>query len=179
MLRTLLPDPLKQVTSFASLSKPHLPPHDTITALLSCTSPSETASEPKDKKAHGIFELSFAAPAPSRSKAGNTTIITGDKGWLDIATGVKIGDKSVVRVTVHIVTREQEKEGDVLEEKELVIEEEQKSIEMEITNFLNALKGTDDGLGDPRAALLDVAVIQAALNSEGRPVDLEKLVREG
>lgn len=178
-MRTLLPDSIKQVTSFASLSRDHLPPHDTITALLSCTSPSDTSSKPKDKKAHGIYELSFAAPAPSRSKAGNTTIITGDKGWLEIASGVKVGGKSVVRVTLHVVTHPQEKEGDVLKEQEEVIEEEQRSIEMEISYFLDAVKGTDNGLGDPRAALFDVAVIQAALTSEGSPVDLEKLVREG
>ncbi|EJD01910.1 NAD-binding protein [Fomitiporia mediterranea MF3/22] len=179
LLRMLLPEPMKQVTSFASLSRPHLPPHDTVTALISCTSSSDKASEPKDKKAHGIFELSFAAPAPSRSKVGNTTIITGDKGWLQIATGVKVGEKNVVRVTVHVVTHEQEKEGDELEEKEEIIEEEQKSIKLEISSFLDALKGTDDGIGNPRAALVDVAVIQAALTSEGVPVDLDKLVKSG
>ncbi|KAL5520816.1 hypothetical protein ACEPAF_2819 [Sanghuangporus sanghuang] len=179
ILRTLLLDPLKQVTSFASLSRPHLPPQDTITALISCTPVSERSSESKDKKTHGIFELSFAAPAPSRSEVGNTIILTGDKGWLEIATGVKVGNKSVVRITLHIVTHEQEKEGDELEEAEEIIEEEQKSIQAEIENFLNAIKGTDDGLGDPRAALLDVAVIQAALTSEGVPVDLDELLREG
>ena len=98
---------------------------------------------------------------------------------MEIATGVKVGDKSIVRVTLHIVTREQEKEGDEIEEAVEIIEEEQKSIQAEIQNFLNAVKGTDDGLGDPHAALLDVAVIQAALTSEGEPVDLDKLLREG
>ena len=60
-----------------------------------------------------------------------------------------------------------------------VIEEEQKSIELEISSFLDALKGTDDRIGNPRAALIDVAVIQAALTSEGVPIDLDKLVKSG
>ncbi|KAI5119997.1 hypothetical protein M0805_004440 [Coniferiporia weirii] len=175
LLRLLLPDPIKQVTSFASLSQPHLPPHDTITALLSCSPISSAPSDPKDKKAHGIFELSFAAPAPSRSGVGNTTIVTGDKGWLQLANA-KVGDKTVVRTTIHKVTHAPEKEGDVLEEEEEVIDEVQRSIEAEISSFLDALGGKDDGLGDLEATLLDVAVIQGALTSEGVAVDLEKLL---
>ena len=60
-----------------------------------------------------------------------------------------------------------------------VIEERTRGVEVELESFLIAVKGCDDGLGDPRAALKDVAVIQGALTSEGRVVDLEALVREG
>ncbi|THH08227.1 hypothetical protein EW145_g2847 [Phellinidium pouzarii] len=177
LLRMLLPDPIKQVTSYASLSQPHLPPQDTITALLSCTPISDVSSDPKDKKAHGIFELSFAAPAPSRSKVGNTTIVTGNKGWLQISNET-VGEKSVVRTTIHKVTHEPQKEGDVLEEEVEVIGEVRKSVEAEISSFLDALAGKNDGLGNPLATLLDVAVIQATLTSEGAAIDIDKLVQE-
>ena len=80
---------------------------------------------------------------------------------------------------MHTVTREQEKEGDSVEEAEELFEEEQTSVREEVQSFLNAIKGTDDGLNSPLQTLLDVAVIQAALSSEGEPVDLDKLIREG
>ncbi|KAH8112867.1 NAD-binding protein [Phellopilus nigrolimitatus] len=178
LLRTLLPDSIKQVTSYASLSRPHLPPQDTITALLSCTPIVNPPSGAGDKKTHGVFELSFAAPSPSRSKVGNTTIVTGNKGWLQLSNE-KVGETTVVRTTIHKVTQEPQKEGDVLREEEEVIDSIQKGVEAELSSFLDALEGNDDGLGDPAAALLDVAVIQGALTSEGVAIDLEKLVQEG
>lgn len=48
---------------------------------------------------------------------------------------------------------------------------------MELQSFFDAIAGKDDGLGlgDPQAALGDVAFIQASLNSNGEVVDLVKL----
>jgi len=181
LLRVLIPAPFATLTSFASLSREHLLPHDTITALLSCGPPA-SSSKPIDKPAHGIFELSFAAPAPSRNGVGNATVVTGNKGWLQIANAKVKGadgkETSVVRVTVHTVTHEPKNEGEELKEVEEVIDEEQTSVQSEIASFLEALKGKDDGLGEPRGALKDVAIIEASLKSEGQPIDLKKLVKE-
>lgn len=174
----MLPDPIAQVTSYASLSRSHLPPHDTITALLSCTPFIDPPYAAKDKAAHGVFELSFASPCPSRAGVGNATIITGDKGWLQIAT-VKVDEKSVVRTTIHKVIHEPEREGETLTEEEEIIDETPRSIEAEISAFVDLLHGKDDGIGDPWKALFDVAVIQAALTSEGNAVDLQRLLRDG
>ena len=183
LLRVLVPSPFRSLTSYASLSREHLLPHDTITALLSCSAPGSSVKHPIDAPAHGIFELSFAAPAPSRSGVGNATLITGNKGWLEISSAkVKNDDGkevSVIRVTVHRVTHEPQSEGEVLTEDATVFDEPQRGVEAEIESFLHAINGHDDGLGNPSAALKDVAIIQAALTSEGVVVDLEKLVRTG
>ena len=48
---------------------------------------------------------------------------------------------------------------------------------IEVASFLDAIDGKDDGYGQPKDALKDVAFIQAALNSDGKPVDLVKLVQ--
>ena len=180
LLRMILQTPIQQVTSYASLSREHLLPEDTITALLSCTPLSGAPTESKDRLAHGVFELSFAAPAPSRAGVGNATIITGNKGWLQIANVKGADGKPSVRVTIHKVTHEPAKEGDELKEEEEVIEERSRSVEAEVAIFLDLVNGgKDEGLGEPRAALVDVAVTQAALTSEGKPVDLQKLLKEG
>lgn len=163
------------MTSFASLSRPHLAPHDTVTTLLSCSPPSNRDIEPKGKKAHGIFELSFAGPCPSRADkalVGNTTIVTGTKGWLQVDFGVKIGETSVTRTTIHTVTKPQEKESDQIEEAVEVLQDPHSGpfsgVEAEILSFLNAVRGNDDGLGHPKNALLDVQLIEYALKSEGK-----------
>ncbi|KAG1809583.1 uncharacterized protein BJ212DRAFT_1484294 [Suillus subaureus] len=66
----------------------------------------------------------------------------------------------------------------VCPEKEEVIDEPLKGIELEQASFFAALKGKDDGLGSPLSALKDVAVIEAALTSGGEPIDLEKLLSQ-
>lgn len=180
-----MPEPFRSLTSYASLSREHLLPHDTITALISCSPANATPADPQpiDKPAHGIFELSFAAPAPSRAGVGNTTIVSGTKGWLQLSNAKTIADdgteRSVVRVTIHKVTHPQEKEGDVLKEEEEVVDEPAKGVEAEVASFVKAIQGEDDGFGAPLGALRDVAIIQASLNSEGKVVDLEKLVKDG
>ncbi|KAG8678078.1 hypothetical protein FRC09_020138 [Ceratobasidium sp. 395] len=49
----------------------------------------------------------------------------------------------------------------------------------EIERFVKAINGQDDGSGNPRGALQDVAIIQACLQSEGQPVELKKLLSTG
>ena len=77
--------------------------------------------------------------------------------------------KSVVKV-----------DGKPDEEKEEVIEKRKSGIEAEFASFFDAISGKDDdglGIGEPSSALVDVAFIQAALNSNGGPVDLTKLLK--
>jgi len=171
-LRVMLPSPLTQLSGFASLNKEWLAPHDTINTII------KTADG-----AHGIFELSFAAPTASRSAIGNGTIITGTEGYLvieqtkvkELVTG---GDQTVFRITIK--SSKKEPNGELGPETTEVIDESVRGVESELASFFAAaLEGKDDGLGDPLGALKDVAIIQAALNSNGQPIDLEKLVREG
>lgn len=200
-----------QLTSHASLSRAHLLPHDTVTAIIS-TAPYNDAAVPEARDgeaeptphAHGIFELSFAAPLPSRASGGesasavgaNGTIVTGSRGWLDIVGAKDAQGAGIVRVTVRTrVTSEDEEaergEKDVEESVE-VIEERVRGVEVELASFVRAVraaaglpanKDDDDvsgslplAIGDPRDALRDVAIIEASLRSGGRPIDLEALV---
>lgn len=85
-----------------------------------------------------------------------------------------------MRTTLHKVTQEPVKEGDELKEEEEVIDERPRGVEAEVAIFLDLVNGgKDEGFGDPKGALLDVAVIQATLTSEGVPIDIQKLVKEG
>jgi hypothetical protein len=144
-----------------------LRPHDTINCLLKAADGS-----------HGLFELTFAAPTESRTKLDNGMVITGDLGWLSVSK-VTVQDAgsaspgSVFRITIRSITEIDGKPGP---EKEQVIDEPERGVEVELKSFFAAINGVDDGLGDPAEALKDVAFIQAALNSEGQLVDLEKLI---
>ena len=78
-------------------------------------------------------------------------------------------------MTVNTVTKD-EKGRDTGETKE-VIEEESVGVNLEVARFVDAIDGKDDGYGKGPDALKDVAFIQAALNSNGKPVDLIKLAQ--
>lgn len=163
-LRVLFNGPFKSLSGYASQNQKHLPPHDTIHAVV------QTADG-----VHGIVELTWGAPVPSRSEHAHAGItVTGQDGWLAIE-GITLGGKRAVRVTVYTVTKN-EKGEDVGEEKQ-VFEEPSRGIELELASFLKAIDGEDDGFGKPAAALTDVAFIQAGLNSNGQLVDLVKLVQ--
>ena len=111
---------------------------------------------------------------PSRNKlANNGLTFTGTDGWISIDQ-VDVNGKGTLRVTIHTVTKD-EKGRDVGETEE-VIDEESRGVKVEVASFLQAINGNDDGFGKPIDALKDVAFIQAALNSNGSPVDLVKLV---
>lgn len=56
-------------------------------------------------------------------------------------------------------------------EEELVHESD--GVQKEIGYFIDVVNGKkDEGFGDPRGALMDVALIEAALKSDGKPVTL-------
>ncbi|OJA15196.1 hypothetical protein AZE42_11141 [Rhizopogon vesiculosus] len=167
-LRVILPSAMTHLSGFASLNKDWLAPHDTINATIKAADGS-----------HGTFELSFAAPSPSRSDAGGGIIITGTDGWLQVQQMqardfVHNAEKRVFRITVKSATRDAN--GVLGPEKEEVIDEPIRGVEMEQASFFAALGGKDDGLGSPLGALKDVAVIEAALTSDGKLMDLEKLI---
>ncbi|EPQ50814.1 NAD P-binding protein [Gloeophyllum trabeum ATCC 11539] len=164
-LRTMLPESSHPtlLSSFASLHKSWLPPHDTIHVIL--RSPD---------KSSGIYELTFASPSPSLG-SGNGYTITGSAGYL-LATNVKGGIQITVK-TVKTVKGDDGKEKD--EESEEVFVEESVGVKNEVESFLKTISGQggpqDAGLGEPRQTIKDVALIEAALNSEGSLIDLGAL----
>lgn len=165
----MLPSNMTHLSGFASLNKEYLKPQDTINAVVKAADGS-----------HGIFELTFAAPTQSRTQQGNGVIITGDAGWLSVNQAPvednAVSYKPALRTTIKTVTKVDGKPGP---EKEEVIDEPVRGVECELKSFFNAIGWSDDGLGEPSEALKDVAFIQAALNSEGELLDLEKLASRG
>ncbi|KAF8840141.1 NAD(P)-binding protein [Paxillus ammoniavirescens] len=168
-LRVILPSPMAYLSGFASLNVEWLEPQDTINAIIKSADGS-----------HGIFELSFGAPTPSRESVGNGIVITGTDGFLtvnrtEVRDPITGNNKSIFRLTIKSATRGTD--GKPGSEQEEVIDEPVRGVELELAGFFAAvLEGKDDGLGSPMGALQDVAVIEAALNSGGKLVDLEKLV---
>ena len=149
------------MTGFASLTKEYLPPHDTITSVIQTST-----------GAHGIFEMSFAAPLESRGESKTT--ITGTDGCIEMtsekrATGEGKEEKQ------HWVVKVVGKDG-----KEETNAYPYQGVEKEIAYFAEAIRGSKDAVvlasGDPRGALKDVAVIEASLNSKGNLVDIKALV---
>ncbi|KAH7883142.1 hypothetical protein F5I97DRAFT_181984 [Phlebopus sp. FC_14] len=167
-LRVMLPSRMTHLSGFASLNVEWLAPHDTINTIIKLADGS-----------HGIFELSFAAPNTSRT-VGNGATITGTDGYLTVGQArvrdpITGGDKTIFRITIKSVTKGED--GKPGSEKEEVIDEPSRGVELELASFFAAaLAGNDDGMGNPRGALQDVAVIEAALNSAGSLIDLEKLI---
>ncbi|KAG9046909.1 hypothetical protein FS837_003414, partial [Tulasnella sp. UAMH 9824] len=74
VLRTILPSPVASVSGHASLTKPYLLPHDSIQSVVAL-----------DSGAHGLVELSFAAPSSARAES--FTVITGTEGFLELTSG--------------------------------------------------------------------------------------------
>ncbi|KAF6758050.1 oxidoreductase family protein [Ephemerocybe angulata] len=159
-LRTILPYPLTHISSFASLNKDYLMPHDTINAILK-----------SEGHYHGTLDMTFAFPTEKKPKT-DSYLVSGSAGWLTINSA---GTPPVVTVEVNSVKGSHGGKDEVVQE---VIEEAGRGVEVEWRSFLGAIAGKDDGqgLGDPNGALVDVSVIQAALNSNGDLVDLGKLV---
>ncbi|EIN14628.1 oxidoreductase family protein [Punctularia strigosozonata HHB-11173 SS5] len=174
VLRELFPTPLKGLSGFASLNKKILAPHDTITATLNF-----------EGGPHGLLEISFAAPHLDCGLGNGYTII-GSDGWLTLSWGPYLKDDegkpvSAIQVTINKTVKTKKENGDVETKVETeVIHERTRGVQVEIASFLHAVEGQDDGLGlgEARNALKDVAVIEAALNSGGKYIDLQALVQE-
>lgn len=141
---------MTQICSFASLHKPYLAPHDTIQAII------KTAGH---HSCTGTLNLSFAAPLPSAAISHIT--MTGSQGWLDLVL-------SSGKWTLQVQSKAADENS--LSEARDQFEEVQAGVEIELRSFFAALSGVHNdvqNLGDPRGALQDVRLIQAALTSDG------------
>ncbi|KAG1886499.1 hypothetical protein F4604DRAFT_1274401 [Suillus subluteus] len=161
---------MTHLSRFASLNKQLLAPHDTINTIIKNADGS-----------HGVFELSFAAPSLSRCEVDRGIVITGTDGWLKVQQTMTHDliynvEKLVFRITIKSATRNAN--GVLGPEKEEVIDEPLRGIELEQASFFAALEGKDDGLGSPLGALKDIAVIEVALTGGGELIDLEKLISQ-
>ncbi|KAF7792029.1 hypothetical protein EIP86_003056 [Pleurotus ostreatoroseus] len=165
-LRTILSTTLTSLSGYASLNQDYLPPHDTINAVV------RTASG-----AHGLVELTFGSPTPSRNALAHAGIsVTGTEGWLALENAVgPDGKKGAMQLSVY--TRVKNEKGEVVGEEKEETALPLSGVKEEFSRFFAAVRGQDDGFGKPEDALKDVAFIQAALNSNGEPVDLVKLVQ--
>jgi hypothetical protein len=143
------------------LNKEYLKPHDTIHALIK-----------SDERFHGTVELTWGFPTSTKPQTDGF-VVTGSKGWMSI--NYSWGPPPVVKVVINSITEAEDGKEEVVEE---VIEEPGCGVAFELRSFFDVIAGRDDGLGlgDPSAALVDVAVIQAALNSHGNLVALEHLL---
>ncbi|KAJ7195724.1 hypothetical protein C8J57DRAFT_1421447 [Mycena rebaudengoi] len=161
-LRVMLPQDLTHLSGIASLNFDHLKPHDTIHVVAKSGS-----------SFHGIVDLSFGSPTKSVPSADLFTV-TGSEGWLSVNFVRAEGKPTLIRI---IIKRAVKVEGKPTEEEEEVIDTPTKGVEAEMAGFFESITGKKTlDLGDPLEALKDVAFIQAALNSDGEPVDLVKLV---
>ena len=163
-LRVVLPEPLTHLSAFASLNKDYLKPYDTIHSIAKA-----------GDSFHGIVEITFALPTQS-APAGDLISVTGTEGWLSVNEVTKPGVKGTfIRTVIKSVVKVKGKPN---EEKEEIIEIAQNGIVAEFASFFDAIRGKDElQLGNPFAALRDVAFIEAALNSDGGLVDLTKLLQ--
>lgn len=154
------------LSGYASLNQDYLAPHDTLNSVV------RTADG-----AHGLFELTFACPTAAKHQLARGGIsVTGTKGWVSIDNATSVEGKGALVITV--CTRQTDAQGRTTGETEEKIEKLVSGVSEEFKRFFKAIDGEDDGFGQPGNALKDVAFIQAALNSNGAPVDLVKLVQQ-
>ncbi|CAE6428749.1 unnamed protein product [Rhizoctonia solani] len=170
-----------KVSSFASLTRDYLAPHDTFQAVIQAA-PTSDGHPP-----HGINEMSCAT-RPGFSRYILT--VTGTEGTLTLQSvpkPVKEADLILARssafnsgnnekpVVPHWQVTITGSDGSKTEEFDRI----SSGVYEELGNLYNALSGKDDGNGEPRDALLDVALTQAFLTSQGNPVDMKKLLSTG
>ncbi|KEP55058.1 putative NAD-binding rossmann fold oxidoreductase [Rhizoctonia solani 123E] len=188
-----------KVTGFASLTRDFLAPHDTFQAVIQAA-PTSDGEHP----AQGVNEMSCAVK-PGFSRYILT--VTGTEGTLTLESvpkPVREADLVLARasafkaegnekpVVPHWQTTITGPDGNKTEEFARI----GSGVYEELGSFLNALSGKDDGNGEPRYvapyriraysvvlacrdALLDVALIQAYLTSQGNAIDMKKLVSTG
>ncbi|KAJ1301037.1 hypothetical protein OPQ81_003458 [Rhizoctonia solani] len=170
-----------KVSAFASLTREHLAPHDTLQAVIQATPTSE------EHPPQGIVEMSCAVQS---GFSRHILTVTGTEGNLtlqSVTKPVKEADINLAKAFAfnrgthenisasHWQTTIIGPDGSTTEEFDRI----SSGVYEEIGNFYNALSGKDDGNGEPRDALLDVALIQAFLTSQGNPVDMKKLLSTG
>lgn len=160
----MLPGPLTSLTAVSSLNKEYLKPHDTIHAIAQ-----------GGNNFHGIMEMTWAFPTKTTPAVDGFTF-TGSKGWMSVNRISPPSGPAYIRIHTKIAATA---EGLVEEEDSIDIPSD--GVQAELRSFFGAIQGKDDGLrlGEPKGALFDVAFIQAALNSKGSLIDLERLLVDG
>ena len=181
LLRVVLPVPPATIISTASLHRAHLPPHDLVMAL--ALPPASSARAPLGEplagdtsiipvrsgrsSPHGSIVLSWAKPdTPAEgTKPGYGLFITLEHAEVSIEMD---GSRFIVNL---IPTNESGVER-------VKIQEESTGIKEEVEQFARATRGCSGEVnrGSPEDALWDLAVIQALLTSDGRPIDLAGLI---
>ncbi|KAI5476106.1 NAD dependent oxidoreductase [Pseudohyphozyma bogoriensis] len=155
-LRYVLPSPITQVTALTTQVAEHLVPSDLLHAIAVT-----------DDGVHGSFRIAWGIPTGSK----RTLSIYGDKGNIDVDFGDHADE--LFRVSTKLVGREVE----VVTEAAKAAGGERAVVD-EFAAFGKALQGRIGSAAaedvekrsGPRAALADVGVIQASLNSNGSPV---------
>ncbi|KIJ28562.1 hypothetical protein M422DRAFT_189558, partial [Sphaerobolus stellatus SS14] len=162
VLRTALPSHPIALSGYVSLVQPYLAPTDTLTVVAQSSDGS-----------HGTFELSKAAPTPSRKAASPNFKVTGTEGWIDLS--LKWGEGGAkFEVTLWKRVEKAGEKGvyeEVKEEWAIKGEGVDKEVEWWIEE-LRGIEGEGKGLGEPREALRDVKFIEAGLNSKGERITL-------
>ncbi|KAL7423452.1 hypothetical protein Q5752_001032 [Cryptotrichosporon argae] len=189
LVRVVLPTPPAAVLSASALHRTHLPPHDTVTALLLAPAAAATAPHGPPSAAapvnpaelrlghsapNGTFLLSFAAPdvdAPGLRPPNGIYVATAHATLRveQVGRAFRVRLVGAPGAGVENVDETHDMTG----------------VQVELAQFADAVgaakgqgagAGADKGWSEPRHALWDLALIQATLTSEGNKVDLGALI---
>ena len=189
MLRTVLPTLPSTILSAASLHRTHLPPHDTIMAIALPPTASLTSAHGPPTKLKGINKESDIPAEIGKSGPQGTILLT--FATPDLPSGSKVPGGLVVTTLYAQVVVEQKGGKWVVTTtgaKGSGVESETKEgpsegVKVEVGMFGRAVaaakqgqSATEEDFGTPRGALWDVAVIEACLTSDGKPLNVEELI---
>lgn len=140
-------------------------PHGPPTKLKALFSHNDIPSSPGQSSPHGQILMSFAAPDAGFHLPKSGLYVTCLNGRVAIE---QVSGTWTVRVTGA-------KDGEVKDE---VLEGKGDGVALEIDMLSRAIQGgkKEENYGDPRSTLWDVALIEAMLTSDGKEVDLKKLM---
>lgn len=172
-----------QVVAFKSLNRTHVGPHDTITAIGS--NPNLTTSPhgpdfPQPTVApqgigkstpQGTITFSFANPRTPQFR-GPSLVVTCLNGVVRLEGGQKwtVYVESEDEAVVKAAGQAAKPEGEAFPSA---------GVEEEVAQFARAVLGKGEkeiNRAEPRGALWDLALLEACLTSDGKVVDLSKLV---
>ena len=180
MLRTVLPTLPSTILSAASLHRTHLPPHDTIMAIALPPTASLTSAHGPPTKLKGITKESDIPAEIGKSGPQGTILLT--FATPDLPSGSKVPGGLVVTTLYAQVVVEQ-KGGQWGVTTTETKEGPSEGVKVEVGMFGRAVaaakqgqSATEEDFGTPRGALWDVAVIEACLTSDGKPLNVEELI---
>jgi hypothetical protein len=147
-------------------------PHDTIHSVVQASSGSSSI--------HGLVEMTFASPLPTKPPADNI-FITGTEGYIAINpspfTSPEGKEGPGYQIRLRRVIKKDSETDKVEEDKEEVHNFPSTGVQEEFKSFFEACDGTGSRVGAPQEALKDVAYIEAALKSGGQLIDLVGMVK--